>query len=82
MSEAENGDHEKIHASNNIPTRQKEFPIMENYIKTGGGYIKNTKIVTLNKRHFNEKINSKVYFNVFRVCKHQTFAPLHPTYSS
>ena len=44
MSEAGNGDHEEIHASNNIPTRQKEFPIMENYIKTGGGYIKNTKI--------------------------------------
>ena len=64
---------------------------MENYIKTGGGYIKNkTRIVPgdqtyaetarnirkigiigdshtgrINKRHFNEKINGKVYFNVF-----------------
>ena len=55
-----------------------EIPIAGNYIKTGGGYIKNenkkfyretkhkSKLKRLNKRHFNEKINSKVYFNVFR----------------
>ena len=55
-----------------------EIPITGNYIKTGGGYIKYEnkkfyretkhmpKLKRLNKRHFNEKMNSKVYFNVFR----------------
>ena len=44
----------------NIPTRQREkkqhhrpeFPITENYIKTGGGYIKNkTRIVPGNQTY-------------------------------
>ena len=99
-NEAENGNQEEICTNNNIPKRQREkkqrrrleLPITENYIETGGGYIKNkTRIVPghqtyaetardirkiriigdshigrLNKRHFNEKINGKVYFNVFR----------------
>ena len=50
-NEAENGDQEEIYLNNNILARQREkkqrhrpeFPITENYIKTGGGYIKNKK---------------------------------------
>ena len=49
MSQTENGEKEEIQPNNNLATRQKgkhqcqrpEFPITENYIKAGAGFIKN-----------------------------------------
>ena len=43
------------------------------------GIVEDSLIGRLNKRYFNEKINSKVYFNVFWGAN---VAPLYPTYSS
>lgn len=36
----------------------------------------------LKNRNFVKEINGKVRFNVFWVCKYQTFVPFHPAYSS